>query len=376
MSYKVLHIIDHWLPDTMNWLDALLDSTGNSCTHFISCEYLVTDPNPKYYFIRPGLRLNYPVSMIERIKKVWKRSQMLKHLSSWLATNEVHAIHVHFGHMAIRYKDWLVDSGRPIIISLYGFDYEFLIHKDPSALDCYRELALCGAQFIVEGNYSRQLLIRYGIPVHQISIVHLLFHREVETNLQSWNYPVRLLQVATYTEKKNQLEFLEALQDRHAGKFTLTFFGEFYDKVYVMELKRVVQRKPKHAISIFGKLKFDDYLIELNHAHFCMQWSKRSASNDTEGGCPVFIKDSLGQGRPVIGSKHCDIPDILVHGFNAFVTDEQDPYALAAILDEVLEMNTHAYLKMQRNAILSVYENMAGKMSGNELIEVYRKFSS
>ncbi|MBK9109267.1 MAG: hypothetical protein IPM92_13105 [Saprospiraceae bacterium] len=110
MYYKVLHIVDHWLPDTMNWLDALLDSTLKSCRHYIYSEYLVSDPNPDYFYIRSVPKVNYPVSNVEKIKQRWRRYQMSEHLSNWLASNEVHVIHVHFGHMAVRYKHWLIQS--------------------------------------------------------------------------------------------------------------------------------------------------------------------------------------------------------------------------------------------------------------------------
>ncbi|MBK9109266.1 MAG: glycosyltransferase [Saprospiraceae bacterium] len=203
--------------------------------------------------------------------------------------------------------------------------------------------------------------------------MHLLFFRNAEIHFNLWNHPIRLLQVATYTEKKNQLELLEALQDRHAGRFSLSFYGEFYNQAYVHEIQKVARSKHKHSISINGKLNFEDYLKALRYTHFSMQWSKRTKTNDTEGGCPVFIKDSLGLGRPVIGSRHCDIPDILVHHFNAYLTEEQDLNALTEILDEIMSIDSFTYLKLQRNALQSVHENKSAHLSGRELTEVYCK---
>lgn len=375
MSYRVLHLVDHWLPETMNWLEALLRSTLHSCSHFIYCEYLSREPVVDYPLIRKVSKTSYPVSAFERIKQGLSKAKMIKHLDHWLASNTIDVVHVHFGHMAIRYKDWLIGTHKPIVVSLYGFDYEHLVFKDPQVADHYRELASKGARFIVEGNYSRQLLINYGIAVNQIFIVHLLFHRKHFSCFLPWNQPIRFVQVATYTEKKNQLGFLEALQDRHAGKFTFSFYGEFQDTRYVKELRKVIQTKPKQCIMLKGKLSFSDYLDTIIDAHFCVQWSRKSGTMDTEGGCPVFIKDSLSLARPIVGSKHCDIPDILVHGWNAYLTDEQDQIALTALLDEIQIMNENAYLKMQRNALQSVLENIKGNLSGNELTGVYKSIS-
>lgn len=58
--------------------------------------------------------------------------------------------------------------------------------------------------FIVEGNYSKNLLHSYGITKERIKIVHMLYAHQYAFVQQSLARPIRFVQVATYTEKKGQ----------------------------------------------------------------------------------------------------------------------------------------------------------------------------
>lgn len=376
MSYRILHIVDQWLPDTMNWLDALLQSSSTKCEHLIFCEYRIHEGPDHWEFIMKQRQLDYPITKWQRLIKYFKRQEFADTLKQFAKEGNVDLIHIHFGHMATRYYRELMETGKPLLISLYGFDYEYLVHAHPRILETYLKLASVGASFIVEGQYSKSLLMKYGITATQIHIVHLLFRRNEHINCIRYRGPVRLLQVATYTEKKNQLGLLEALQDRHAGKFVVKFFGENKDKQYTQELMKLQKIRNKHSILIGKKISFEDYLKQMRTSHFTIQWSKRSKNFDTEGGCPVFIKDSLSLACPVISSRHCDIPDIIVHRYNGFLTEEQDLYNLSELLDEILLISPLDYLKLQRNALQSVNQNIEGNLCGSELIGIYKRMVS
>jgi colanic acid/amylovoran biosynthesis glycosyltransferase len=53
-----------------------------------------------------------------------------------------------------------------------------------------------------------------------------------------------------------------------------------------------------------------------------MQTSIHADDGDCEGGFPVIISDMMATDMPVIGSTHCDIPEIIKHGRNGLLAEE------------------------------------------------------
>jgi colanic acid/amylovoran biosynthesis glycosyltransferase len=371
MSFKVLHIIDCYLPQTMNWLKALLDCSASDCEHHIYASYYISPHNPEYKFVNCGINCSYPISLASKIKQRFLQDKDENDLYRYIHNNGIQILHFHFGHVAIRFEKFITRVAVPFVISLYGFDYEYLIHKKPSTLLAYRRLAIKGGIFIAEGNYSRQLLNSYGITLNHIRIVHLLFPRVNRISFMNYSQPIRLFQAATYIEKKNQLGLVEALQDRHASRFNIQFYGESIDADYSRELKLAIRKKYMHQITMNDKLEFSLYLSKMATSHFVVNLSKRSKTFDTEGGCPVLLKDAFALSKPVISTRHCDIPELVSNGWNGYLLPENDTEAISEVLDNILLLSTKKYLALCHNAMESVNANISGKITANELIQVY-----
>ncbi len=372
MSYRILHILDCFLPETMNWLEALLVQSQEHCVHHIYALYYTRKPNIQFHYVPAGVLVKYPLSKMTKLKIRLSAFNDQQILQKYITDHNIQMVHFHFGHVAIEHKKWIAHLHLPFCVSLYGFDYEYLVYKKPTVRREYQKLSLLGGLFIVEGNYSKNLLEKYGVPPAQIFKVHMLFDRQVKQLNQRYIQPIRLFQAASYTPKKNQLELISALQNRHAGKFILSFFGEPADKKYANELKKMAKTKSRHTISLNDKLQWSDYLKELGNCHFTINLSKRSSEMDTEGGCPVLIKDGLSLGKPILTTRHCDIPEWIIENFNGFLIDENDNQQIANLLDQILVLSEYQYLQLCTNARQSVEANMKQNITSNELISIYR----
>ena len=89
----------------------------------------------------------------------------------------------------------------------------------------------------------------------------------------------------------------------------------------------------------------------------------QDGKGDTEGGCPVFLKDSLALGRPVLATPHCDIPDLLVHGYNGLMAVEYD---------FLLRCSPKQHAEFMKNACRSVHANAGSWFSATETLGVYK----
>lgn len=371
MSYKVLHILDTYLSETMNWLDSILHSTDLNCKHHIATRYHIHNKKSDYPMVPGSITSTYPVPFYNKVLCSLLDWNSSSRLNQHIVSESIDIVHFHFANTAIRQLHLIEKLNIPVLISFYGFDYEYLVKNKPGTLEAYQRLAQLGCKFIVEGHYSKNILIEYGVPSEQISILHLLFSRNRNLKPIRLQNPIRLIQAASFTEKKNQLACLEALQDRHAGRLELILIGERVDNTYYKEVEKILTKKVNHAIHVIGKMNPDLYLNHLRNCHFAINLSKRSKTFDTEGGCPIFIKDSLNLGKPVISTKHCDIPESVIHGFNGYLTDGADSRAISETLDQVLNLSQKGYTKICTNAFHSVSANALNNITGVELMKIY-----
>jgi len=56
---------------------------------------------------------------------------------------------------------------------------------------------------------------------------------------------------------------------------------------------------------------------------------------DAEGGAPVTITELSASGMPVVATRHCDIPQIVLDGRSGLLADERDVDGLAALLARI-----------------------------------------
>jgi glycosyltransferase involved in cell wall biosynthesis len=247
MKIKILHIIDVYLPETMIWLEKLLLLSNDLYEHHIHTDYLIGKVNSNFTQADPSQKaVAYPITIFDKISNKIKRIFSPNEVLNYIRLHQIDLLHVHFGHLALDYFDTIKNLKIPKVISFYGFDYERLPHLNPKIKSKYKALGELGCFFIVEGNYSRNVLHSYGIAKERIKIVHMLYAHQYDYAHKSLSRPIRFVQVATYTEKKGQDIFLEAIQTVSEPNFIVDFYGEIANQEYYSKLQNLA-RKSKHV---------------------------------------------------------------------------------------------------------------------------------
>ena len=118
MSYRILHIMDCFLPETMNWLEKLLEESSDKCEHHIYSSFYKRPRNEKFKYVDAGINCSYPVSILSKIKNKINQASNIKQLDNYIHQQKIQLIHFHFGNVAIQYKDWIQKTGLPFCVSL------------------------------------------------------------------------------------------------------------------------------------------------------------------------------------------------------------------------------------------------------------------
>ena len=358
----------------MNWIQELLNSSSENCIHCICCRYY--SPNITLKFIKienVGIKCNYPVNLISKIKAAISEINNYKKIQLFINSEGIQILHFHFGHVALNFSKLIGKYGRKCLISLYGFDYEYLPNKHPNIKEEYYRLSKYGAHFAVEGTYSKNLLEKYRIQSKNIIIIQMIFSRSKNIEIQPFGYPIQLTQVATYTEKKGQDILLHALAlSKYRNKFKIHFHGEIGDGKYYTNLQKIIQTHNLNNVSLGNKLSISDYIHKIKKSHIVVNLSKRTKLKDTEGGCPVNIKDALTLGKPVFTTSHCDIPETAINGYNAWIAQENNIEDASRVLDQIAFISQSEYNAYCHHSIESTKAKLNSNLTGQQITDAYK----
>ncbi len=372
---KVLHLMDCYLPETMNWINAMLAVTSFQCEHHLAANYEIEQISGPWKRVPDySIRSKYPIPWTNKVSRKIREAASVDALKKYIGAQSIDILHIHFGNILCQHFSWIKEMDIPICCSLYGYDYEHLVRFKPRVLEAYVEMGkrekFC---FIVEGSYSKNLLHRYGIDWSKLKVVRMLFERVGMFSIKKYQPPIVLLQAATYTEKKNQIGLVEAIPRSLQGKLRVEMYGEIKDKQYYKALMRAVRSRPHLDIRVNSKLSLGSYLRKLEESHFAVNLSRRAADADTEGGCPMFIKDALVSGRPVLSTRHCDIPEWVWDGYNGWLVPEFDVAGVKEVLGNMVALSQKEYCKLARQAYEVFRYHAKTNQCGHELIEVYNE---
>lgn len=357
----------------MNWLQELFLATESEVNHTIAAIYRSSDENRYKILEGFGLQITYPPNHFNRICSFLTQGIDEMKMIEYSKNENIDAVHFHFGNVALRFEKILNKLNCKKFISLYGFDYELLIRKNPETLNIYRKLAKGGANFIVEGRYSKKLVESYGIPTSQIYIVEMFFQRALKPAYIPWIIPIRLMQAATYTEKKGQLILLEALSRlRESQMFIVDLYGEVVDPNYYKELKHILKINKLNSVNLNPKITLNLYIEKLKNSHVVASLSKHTEKGDSEGGCPVIIKDSFSVGKPVLTTDHCDIPDIAIHQYNAWLVKENCIHQAKEALQQLTRISERKYLHFCKSAWETAIEKLQSEWTRSCLLQAYQ----
>lgn len=258
----------------------------------------------------------------------------------------VRLVHVHYGLNGIRALRLASSLGVPLVTSFYGRDMFFHRRGEEGLRRRYRALFAGGSAFIAEGPAARARLVRIGCPPEKVHVHRLGVDLEAipfHPRSLAGDEPLKVLMAARFTEKKGMPYGVEAFcrVAREEPRLRLTVVGGAGDSPAEERIgARLRELVAEHGVA--DRVRFTGFLprpalheLARDH-HVFLHPSVHAASGDAEGGHPVVITEMAASGMPVIATRHCDIPEVVVDRETGWLCPERDVDALAAAMRDAL----------------------------------------
>lgn len=387
---KVLHLFNHYLPQTENWSYKLIKNTPSIKVYIGAMVYLKNNfYDSKFTFIE------HPFGALETLNgQLDKRNPFqlfqkiilkilgfcLGNRNQTIATfaqhHQIAIVHAHFADVAWEFRTIAQQLNKPFVVSFYGWDYEQLPTTKPIFQKHYQELFQSVAAIICEGHHGARILEKMGCSKEKLKVVPLgvepdlipYYRREKSRNQLS------LLQLATFTEKKGHLYALQAFAKalETCPNMTLTLIGgegELGVKARVLEFVETHHLEDK--VTILEAIDYAQLYHYLRQFQVFIHPSCYAANRDCEGGAPVVLLDAQATGMPAIATRHCDIPEEVIDGKTGLLAMEKEVGQLASHIQRFYEMEAEEYQTFSQNARQHVCDHYDIRQNAKKLREVY-----
>lgn len=364
MKQKVLHVVNSFLPPTQKWLEVLLIYLNKKSNVF--AKYCVSE-NINHFDVNEfsgsnllKVNLNRP-NLLTRLKvKVLSiNNTFSKELNNYFVKNKYQLLHAHFADIACQILDIKLPKHQFFICSFYGWDYEMLPYTKKNYVEKYQRLFKKVDYIITEGPHGKKVLIDKGCDPIKVKIIPLGIEigPKKEVRIKPNKKLLRLIQVASFREKKGQLDTVKAvhrvLHDEY--DIELTLIGDngdqaYYDKV----ISEIENNNLQDKIIVRDFIHYHLLEEELEKHDVFIQPSCYASNMDCEGGAPTTLFHALNVGLPIVATDHCDIPFVVTHDYSGKIVKEKDIDALAEAIRYFCNINNDDYSNFSRNAILDV----------------------
>lgn len=289
-------------------------------------------------------------------------------------------IHAHFGPMGYLCSGIAKRLNIPLITTFYGYDASLLPNEKPEWKSNYRKLFERGSRFLVEGPAMGKKLEALGCPPEKIVVQHLGV--EINKYKPKEDYPatenLRLLMVGRFVEKKGFIYGLRAFRQflKKGGNGILTIYGDSNGTKESEQVKgELLQYVKDHGLqeSVFlpGLIPLEKLQEEYHHHDIFLAPSVLSTDGDDEGGAPVTIIEASASGLPIIGSRHCDIPEVVVDEKTGLLADEKDVETLSEHLVR-LHQNPELQQNLGKSGVVHIQKIFDAVKQGKVLSSIYR----
>ncbi|MDY6949979.1 MAG: glycosyltransferase [Thermodesulfobacteriota bacterium] len=336
----IAHFVKPYLFQTGSWIYTQLINMRRYRPFVLTSavENLDQFPLSEVYCYRESFKGNrtWQIALRKGYEAITHRQE--RYFIGIINSKKAQLLHAHFGtrgyyHLEVQQKTQL-----PLITTFYGVDVSKLPQKRPKWRQRYRRLFDAGALFLAEGPFMAQAIVDLGCPADKVRVQHL--GADVERirfipRSQQDGQPVRILMACTFREKKGIPYGIEAFARavRKQPNMELRIIGgakasaekRLMEGCKSLALKNGVAGK----VHFLGYLPYREYLKETESAHIFLAPSVRARDGDTEGGAPVSVIEASAAGMPVIGTRHCDIPNVVVDGTTGIIVEERDSNSLA-----------------------------------------------
>jgi colanic acid/amylovoran biosynthesis glycosyltransferase len=245
--------------------------------------------------------------------------------------------------MAIRNIPLAKEAGIPHVASFYGSDIWARV-RDRRFREGFEKLSRSASLFLVEGPAMADKVLGLGAPERIVRVLRLgidisvipFFPRSPDAGGR-----VVVLMAGRPVEKKGHwyglLAFERICRDFPHVVLRMIIGGRTpRENDHILRMRRFIEEKGiVDKVEWYGFLSYDRYLEAIRSAHIFLQPSVQAEDGDAEGGAPVTITELSASGMPVVATKHCDIPQIVLDGRSGLLAEERDVDGLAALLARI-----------------------------------------
>lgn len=345
---NVLHSCDTWLSPSENWIHAQI----SNLPEMFRCEVATRHVDqPERFAVR---KLHLVPATVARPETLQHATSLpvLRPMLKWagrarerlalkrlLEIRKIDLVHSHFGPVGWRDSAPVALLALPHVVTFYGFDVAKLPRIHPEWRARYRDLFHEVSLVLCEGEHMAAEIVNLGCPQRKVRVHRLGIELEkfrYSARRRSANEAFRVLMAARFREKKGFIYGIEAL-GRLKAEFNLeiTIIGDGSEDEVAKVSSAIERAGLTDHTRVLGFLPHAEMIEQAHRHHVYLAPSITGSDGDTEGGAPVSIIEMMGTGMPVVATRHCDIPNVVIDGTTGFLAPERDVAALSAGLKQL-----------------------------------------
>lgn len=377
---KVIHSHPIWLEQTQTWMYNQVRYLPAEIENHIVCEKKKNLDQfwlPNIHALDDAPKWRYFWDMSLRQLRIRRHLGLLVEVARREGATIVHS---HFGNVGWINLKAAKQAGLTQVVTFYGFDVNYLPQSDPRWHTRYQKLFAKVDQILCEGSHMAQCIVKLGCPADKVKVHHLgIAIEEIVFKPREWNptEPLRVLIAASFREKKGIPYALEALgQLQHQVALEITLIGDANEeKRSQAEKQKILATIDNHNLqSKIRMLGYQPYSVIFEEAykhHIFLSPSITASDGDTEGGAPVSLIEMAATGMPIVSTKHCDIPEVILNGVTGLLAEERDVSELVAHL-QWLVAHPEKWSDLVQAGRKYVEAEYDSRIQGTRLAAIYR----
>lgn len=294
----------------------------------------------------------------------------------------VHCQFAHLGLAAQRHRRARTLRADRLVVHLRGQDVTSFVRAHGE--DVYRDLFGEADLLIANCNHFRDRAVALGAPPGRVRVIGSAIdcaafsppsRRSVDADRETYgegrgDAPPRLIAIGRLVPKKGFEDAIRAVAEvaESIPGIRLEIVGEGPLRVALEALAR--ELGADEAVRLVGALPHEAVVARLAAADALLAPSVTAASGDQDA--PVnSLKEAMAMERPVIGTRHGGIPELIEEGRNGYLVAERDPAALAAAIRRLAAERTR-WREMGEAGRRRVLEEYDLPVVSDRLIDAYR----
>ena len=214
---------------------------------------------------------------------------------------------------------------KPLAVTIHAYE----LYSNPNPRLFVQALKACD-QIITVTDFNKEILVdRYHIDPLKIEVVRANVDTEDYRPLQKFV----ILIVAFFDERKGHEVLFKAIKELNRDDLEVWVVGGDSGRKHEVDVPRMVAELDlKSSVAFFGKLSGNALKAVYRACDvFCLPC--RESSTGISEGFPTVLMEAMAFGKPVITTRHVEIPRIVPE----ILVDENDVHGLARAIKQVYQ---------------------------------------